>query len=152
MAIALHCAASERYYEEALMEAAETQPRDAARWDRGALLEEISRSVVRLHKEYIGQGPTKARTYLVDDLVVCVLQGGFSRAERTLVEHGGTGAVIDHRHALDETLRQPLTETIERLVERSVVGFTSAVQPDGELSTVVFVLNPRTRSRLKPAS
>jgi uncharacterized protein YbcI len=124
------------------MEAVRMQPRDAARRDRAWLLEEISRSVVRLHKEYIGQGPTKARTYIGEDLVVCVLQGGFSSAERTLLEHGRTGAVIDQRHALDEALRQPLTDTIERLVERKVIGFTSAVQPEGELSTMVCLLEP----------
>ena len=124
------------------MEAARMQPQDAVRRDRGALLEEITRSVVRLHKEYIGQGPTQARTYIDDDLVVCVLHGGFSTAERTLLDHGRTGAVIDQRQALDEALRQPLSDMIERLVERRVVGFTSAVQLDGELSTVVFLLMP----------
>ena len=124
------------------MEAARMQPQDAVRRDRGALLEEITRSVVRLHKEYLGHGPTKARTYIGDDLVVCVLQGGFSKAERTLLDHGRNGAVIDQRQALDEALRQPLSDMIERLVERRVVGFTSAVQLDGELSTVVFLLSP----------
>jgi uncharacterized protein YbcI len=129
------------------------QPQDPAREARGGVLEEITRSVVGLHKEYIGQGPTRARTYICDDLVVCVLQGGFSRAERTLLEHGRPGAVIHHRQALDEALRRPLSDTIERLVGRRVVGFTSAVQPDGELSTVVFLLQPagsshRAASRL----
>ena len=145
MAIALQCAAvSERQNAEALMEAARMQPQEATRRDRG-LLEEISRSVVRLHKEHIGQGPTKARTYIGEDLVVCVLQGGFSKAERTLLEHGRTGAVIDQRQALDEALRQPLIDTIERLVDRRVVGLTRGVEPDGELSTEVFLLEPARR-------
>ena len=129
------------------MEAATIQPQDASRRDRSGLLEEITRSVVRLHKEYIGQGPTKARTYIGEDVVVCVLQGGFSTAELTLLEHGRTAAVIHQRQALDEALRQPLSDTIERLVERRVVGFTSALQPDGELSTLVFVLKPARSAR-----
>ena len=129
------------------MEAATIQPQDASRRDRSGLLEEITRSVVRLHKEYIGQGPTKARTYIGEDVVVCVLQGGFSTAERTLLEHGRTAAVIHQWQALDEALRQPLSDTIERLVERRVVGFTSALQPDGELSTLVFVLKPARSAR-----
>ena len=129
------------------MEAATIQPQDASRRDRSGLLEEITRSVVRLHKEYIGQGPTKARTYIGEDVVVCVLQGGFSTAELALLEHGRTAAVIHQRQALDEALRQPLSDTIERLVERRVVGFTSALQPDGELSTLVFVLKPARSAR-----
>ena len=122
------------------MEALRMQPQHAER--PAEPLEEITRSVVGLYKEYLGHGPTQARTYMGKDLVVCVLQGGFSRAERTLVEHGRTGAVINQRRAIEDTLRQPLSDTIERLVERRVVGFTSAVQPDGELSTVVFLLEP----------
>jgi len=98
--------------------------------------------VVHLHKEYIGHGPSRARTYISDDVVVCVLQGGFTRAERTLLERGRTEGVIQQRRAVDEALRQPLSDTVERLLERRVVGFTSAVQPAGELSTVVFLLEP----------
>lgn len=124
------------------MEAARMQLQDASPRDRGGLLEEITRSVVRLRKEYMGHGPTKARTYIGEGLVVCVLEGGFSKAERTLLEYGRAGAVIRQRQALDEALRQPLSDAIERLIGRRVVGFTSAVQPDGELSTVVFVLEP----------
>jgi uncharacterized protein YbcI len=125
------------------MEATTMQPQEAARPDRAGLLADITRSVVHLHKEYIGHGPTKARTYISEDVVVCVLQGGFTRAERTLLERGRTEGVIQQRHAVDEALRQPLTDMIERLVKRRVVGFTSAIQPGTELSTAVFVLEPR---------
>jgi uncharacterized protein YbcI len=144
---------SEHQYAEGLMEAVRTRPQDAARRDCGAPLEEITRSVVRLHKEYTGHGPTQARTHIGEDLVVCVLHGGFSRAERTLLERGRAEAVIDQRQALDDTLGQPLSDMIERLVGRRVVGFTSAVQPASELSTLVFLLEPArsangARSRL----
>jgi uncharacterized protein YbcI len=125
------------------MEATTIQPQDAARRDRPGLLEEITQSVVRLYKEYIGHGPTKARTYISDDLVVCVMRGGFTRVERWLVELGRIGAVKDQRQAVDDALRQPLSDTIERLLQRRVVGFTSAVQPGDDLSTVVFLLEPR---------
>jgi uncharacterized protein YbcI len=106
-----------------------------------------------MHKEHIGQGPTKARTYIGDDLVVCVLEGGFSRGERTLLEHGKTDTVIHQRQLLDAALRQPLIDTIERLVARRVVGCASGVEPDGEISTHVFLLEstcpgPGAASRL----
>ena len=124
------------------MEATTMQPQDATRGEHAGLLEEITRSVVRLHKEYIGHGPTKARTYISDDVVVCVLRGALTKVERRLVDLGQTGAVIQQRLAIDEALRQPLSDTIERLLKRRVVGFTSAIQPAGELSTLVFLLAP----------
>ena len=109
---------------------------------RAGLLDEISRSVVRLHKEHIGLGPTKARTYICDDLVVCVLQGSFSAGERTLLKHGETGAVMSHRQALEAALRRPLIDAVEQLVGRKVMSLTSGVQPDAEISTEVFLLEP----------
>jgi uncharacterized protein YbcI len=41
----------------------------------------ISKEIVRLQAEYYGKGPTKAKTYIVDDLVVVVLEESFTRAE-----------------------------------------------------------------------
>jgi uncharacterized protein YbcI len=37
--------------------------------------------MVALLKEFYGRGPTRAKSYYEDDLVVCVLRGGFSRVE-----------------------------------------------------------------------
>ena len=57
----------------------------------GDVLTAISDGLVALLKEYYGRGPTQAKTYYHDDLVVCVLRGGFTRVEQTLLE-GGRGA------------------------------------------------------------
>ena len=50
----------------------------------GQTLTEISEGMVALLKEYYGVGPTQAKTYYQDDLVVAVLRGGFTRVEQTL--------------------------------------------------------------------
>jgi uncharacterized protein YbcI len=130
------------------MNAVSLQPASAPRPHRGGLSEEISRSIVQLYKELSGRGPSKARTYICDDLVVCVLRGGFTTPDRTLLEHGHRTLVLRQRQALTEALRQPLIDTVERLVGRRVIGFTSGVQPEGEISTEVFLLE---RERSAPA-
>jgi hypothetical protein len=56
----------------------------------GDVLTAISDGMVALLKEFYGRGPTRAKSYYQDDLVVCVLRGGFSRVEETLLE-GGRG-------------------------------------------------------------
>ena len=53
----------------------------------------ISREIVRLQAEYYGKGPTKAKTYIVDDLVVVVLEESFTRAEKTLTARGEREAI-----------------------------------------------------------
>ena len=44
----------------------------------------ISDGLVALLKEFYGRGPDKAKTYVTDDLVVCLLRGGFTRVAQTL--------------------------------------------------------------------
>jgi uncharacterized protein YbcI len=63
---------------------------------RGETLAQISRSLVQLHSRY-GKGPTKAKTHLLDDMVVCILRGGFTTVERTLLETGKGESVYQMR-------------------------------------------------------
>ena len=45
----------------------------------------VSDGMVALLKDYYGVGPTQSKTYYHDDLVVCLLRGGFTRVEETLL-------------------------------------------------------------------
>ena len=44
----------------------------------GEVLIAISDGIVALLKEFYGRGPTRTKSYYQDDLVVCLLRGGFS--------------------------------------------------------------------------
>ena len=72
----------------------------------GDVLTAISDGMVALLKEFYGHGPTRTKSYYADDLVVCVLRGGFSRVEQTLLEGGRGAAVIEQRIAFQELMRQ----------------------------------------------
>ncbi|MDX6401998.1 MAG: hypothetical protein QOF27_2604, partial [Gaiellaceae bacterium] len=65
--------------------------------NHGDVLTAISDGLVALLKEFYGRGPTRVKSYYEDDLVVCVLRGGFSRVEQTLLEGGRGDAVIQQR-------------------------------------------------------
>ena len=47
----------------------------------GDVLTAISDGMVALLKEFYGRGPSRAKSYYEDDLVVCLLRGGFSRVD-----------------------------------------------------------------------
>jgi uncharacterized protein YbcI len=72
---------------------------DAITRTHGDVLTAISDGMVALLKEFYGRGPTRTKSYYADDLVVCVLRGGFSRVEQTLLEGGRGPAVIEQRMA-----------------------------------------------------
>ena len=55
------------------------------------MLTAISDGIVALMKEFYGRGPMRTKTYYEDDLVVCLMRGGFSRVEQTLLEGGHSG-------------------------------------------------------------
>jgi uncharacterized protein YbcI len=65
----------------------------------------ISDGMVALLKAYYGRGPEQARTYVTDDLVVCLLRGGFTPLEQTLLEGGHGDDVIRQRMAFQEVMR-----------------------------------------------
>jgi uncharacterized protein YbcI len=114
---------------------------DVAR-PRGDVLLEVSNAIVRLYKDCYGKGPTKARTVYQGDLVVCLLRGGFTTAERTLFEHGRSELVLHQRGEFQAAMRDRFTALVESIVGRKVIGFMSGSQLDPEMSVEVFVLEP----------
>jgi uncharacterized protein YbcI len=58
-------------------------------------------------------GPRRTKSYYEDDLVVCVLRGGFSRVEQTLLEGVRTAAVIQQRMEFQEVMRDRFTGVIQ---------------------------------------
>ena len=112
------------------------------RQENGAVRTEISNGMVALLKDYYGVGPTQTKTYFHDDLVVCLMRGGFTRVERTLLEGGRTAAVIQQRMEFQEVMRDRFVGVIERATGRRVVGFMSGNQQDPDMICEVFVLTP----------
>jgi uncharacterized protein YbcI len=108
----------------------------------GEVLTAISDGMVALLKEFYGRGPTRAKSYYEDDLVVCVLRGGFSRVEETLLEGGRGHAVIQQRMEFQEVMRVRFAGVIEDATHRRVIGFMSGNQQHPDLMCEVFILAP----------
>lgn len=108
----------------------------------GDQLTAISDGMVGLLKEFYGRGPTRAKSYYQDDLVVCLLRGGYSRVEQTLLDGGRGTAVIEQRMAFQELMRGRFQEVVEHATGRRVIGFMSGNQQDPDLMCEVFVLAP----------
>lgn len=103
---------------------------------------QLSNAVVRIHKEYFGKGPTKARSYLSQDLLTVVLEGGFTRGEEKLHEHGNDAAVEQSRLAMQHMAESAFRSAVEEILTRKVRSFMSANDPAAGLQVEVFVLWP----------
>jgi uncharacterized protein YbcI len=108
----------------------------------GDVLTAISDGMVGLLREFYGRGPTRAKSYFEDDLVVCLLRGGFSRVEQTLLEGGRGASVIAQRMEFQELMRERFVAVIERATSRPVIGFMSGNQQDPDIMCEVFILAP----------
>src|ERR1700691_5015435 len=109
---------------------------------QGDVLTAISDGLVGLLKEFYGHGPTRVKSYYEDDLVVCVLRGGFSRVEQTLLDGGRGSAVIQQRMEFQEVMRERFAKVIEDATGKRVIGFMSGNQQDPDLMCEVFILAP----------
>jgi uncharacterized protein YbcI len=115
--------------------------REPASRGRGELRQQLSNAMVALFKQYSGRGPTDCRTYLEPDLVIVVLVGGYTAAERTLFEDGKWHDVRQARLAWQDSMEVRFIDTIERLTHRTVTAFLSANRQDPDLSVELFVLD-----------
>jgi uncharacterized protein YbcI len=104
----------------------------------------ISNHVVRTISEYTGRGPTKARTYLNDDVVTCVLQDTLTKGERSLVSDHLDDLVLTMRKAFQGTMREDLINGIEDILGRTVTAFMSDNHIDPDAAVEVFLLAPLT--------
>ena len=108
----------------------------------GDVLTAISDGMVALLKEFYGRGPTRAKSYYEDDLVVCLLRGGFTRVEQTLLAGGRGSSVIQQRMEFQELMRERFTAVIEEATGRHVIGFMSGNQQHPDMMCEVFILDP----------
>jgi len=98
--------------------------------------------VVSLFADYLGRGPTRARTAFGRDLVTVVLEETLTKAERRLVAEGEVETVLDTRRTFQRTMRDDLVAAVERLTGRTVTAFMSDQHANPDLSVEVFVLEP----------
>ena len=107
----------------------------------GEIRATISRAIVRLQAEYYGKGPTKAKTYVFDDLVVVVLEETFTRAEKTLAQRGEADAIQHIRRRFQQHMAEDFTSVVEQATGRSVRAFLSETNIEQDVSVETFLLS-----------
>src|SRR3954466_5627156 len=85
----------------------------------------ISQEIVRLQAEYYGKGPTRAKTYIVEDLVVVVLEESFTGAEKTLAARGQRDAIEHIRRRFQQQMADDFKSVVEQATGRKVRAFLS---------------------------
>jgi uncharacterized protein YbcI len=108
----------------------------------GHLLSAISASIVAILREHYGRGPMKAKTYVLDDLIVVVMRGsGFTPLEQTIMDSGEPDRVIAMREDFQRVMAQNYKRTIEELTGRSVLAFLSQAHVQPDITMEIFFID-----------
>ncbi len=117
-------------------------PGDSHQLD-GEAAARISNGIVQLFAEHYGRGPTRAKTYFLDDrFVVTVIEDTLTTVEETLVEADRTPLVREVRLTFQEALADSFQGVVERELGREVVGYHSQIMFEPDIGFEVFVLGP----------
>ena len=107
----------------------------------GRLLSEITNRIVAFMREHYGRGPIKAKTYVLDNLIVCVLSDGFTAIERTMMEGGEPERVLEMRRDFQRMMKERYSEMIEQLTGRKVLAFLSQAHVEPDLTIEIFPMD-----------
>ena len=99
----------------------------------------ISREIVQVHARFYGRGPTKAKTIWRDEIIVCVLEDIFTKAEVLLVDGGRFQMVRANRQAFQDEVEPLFRAVVEGATGHRVRSFLSQVAVDGVASEVFTV-------------
>ncbi|MEA2142404.1 MAG: hypothetical protein QOI64_834 [Solirubrobacteraceae bacterium] len=107
----------------------------------GQLNAALARAVVRVHRDYIGRGPTKAQAFFRGNVVVVIMQDVMTKAEQSLVASGQGHVVLEMRHGFQRAMGPELREIVERLTGCKVEAFMSDNHIEPDAAAEIFVLD-----------
>jgi|SRR4051812_39969836 len=98
--------------------------------------------MVRLHSDYYGRGPTKAKVYADGDLIAVVLEETFTPAEKTLIARGESEGIQDIRRRFQRAMANQFTSLVEQATGREVRSFMSETDLENDIAIEMFLLGP----------
>ena len=102
---------------------------------------EISNAMVGLKKKFYGRGPTGAKSFINDNYVFCVLDGGLTQNEKTLLDAGEESLVRTYRLRFQEVMTEQATEAVARITGCKVVGYHSQILFEPVVAIEMFILD-----------
>jgi len=109
--------------------------------DIGSMRAALSNAMVRRKAELYGKGPERAKTYLNEEHVFVVMEGGLTASEEQLVEAGERDLVRRYRLRFQEVTENVLTGDVEQITGRKVIGYHSQIAFEPTRIYEIFTLD-----------
>jgi uncharacterized protein YbcI len=108
----------------------------------GELNAAITSALVGIHTEYLGRGPASASTFHHGNVLVTLMHGVLTNAEKSLARTDRAPVVKNIRQLLHQTLEADSRAAVERLTGRNVVAFISGNHLDPDIAAELFIVDP----------
>ncbi len=103
-------------------------------------LAELANELVRIKAQHYGKGPLQARAYQNDEVLVCVMKGGATVVEETLIRGGEERLVREVRERFQDQMSDTFRETVEGVTGRRVVTYSSQITFDPVYTIEIVIL------------
>jgi uncharacterized protein YbcI len=103
----------------------------------------ISNRIVQMVAQYVGRGPTSARTTLNTNIAVVTLRDTMTRGERYLAAAGETESVRGMREAFHRSLREEAVKAVEEIMDRKIIAYLADLDPVSDVGMIAFVFETR---------
>ena len=102
----------------------------------------VSNAVVRIYARHHGRGPTKAKTYLFDDVILTLMEESAAPVLQTLAAAGEEELVRSVRTRVQSAMAEELKEAVQVITGRTVRALMSGSELEPDVRCDVFLLEP----------
>jgi len=119
-----------------------------AEMTKGQIEAQISEAIIKFEKEYMGRGPTEAKTYIIRDMVLVRLKGVLTPAEEQLAKSPeGADLIKRTRVELLEGARILLEKMVSDITSCEVRSLHTDISTKTGERVVIFTLDRNLENR-----
>lgn len=119
---------------------------------KGMIESQISDSLVKFEKEYMGRGPVETRTYIVEDMIIVRLKGVLTRAEEQLSKSDeGLVLIKQVRVKLLEEARTLLESIIRDITGCAIKNLHTDISTNTGERIIIFTLDQNLEEKILSA-
>jgi hypothetical protein len=104
----------------------------------------LGRELSRIHEELCGAVPDGVHCVVAGSVLTCVLSGGLTPLERTLIEHGQLAEAREYREAVIDAQSERFSAAASAALGREITSAVHVFDPNQAVTTLLYVLAPAT--------
>lgn len=117
---------------------------------KGQIEDALTKRATKYYLDTLGVGPTKARTYIIEDMIVVRMKGNLLPIEKKLLENvKGVELVKNLRRSLHESTINEMIEILKTITDQKVITAHRDVSTRSGEIIYIFILDKNYQKQLE---